>query len=64
MRRAFEGLEVADALTDQLGPAITSGRAILMYGPPATAKPPSPSASTKSSATSSTSPTPSSSKAR
>ena len=38
MRRAFEGLEVADALIDQLGPAVTSGRALLMYGPPGNGK--------------------------
>jgi hypothetical protein len=33
MRGAFDGLEVADALVDKLGPAVTSGRALLMYGP-------------------------------
>jgi hypothetical protein len=38
MRRAFEGLEVADALVDKLGPAATSGRAVLMYGPPGNGK--------------------------
>jgi hypothetical protein len=38
LRRAFEGLEVADALVDKLGPAITSGRAVLMYGPPGNGK--------------------------
>lgn len=38
LRRAFEGLEVADALVDQLGPAITTGRALLMYGPPGNGK--------------------------
>ncbi|WP_439544812.1 hypothetical protein [Sandarakinorhabdus sp.] len=38
MRGAFEGLEVADALVDKLGPAITSGRAVLMYGPPGNGK--------------------------
>jgi hypothetical protein len=38
MRRAFEGLEVADQLVDKLGPAITSGRALLMYGPPGNGK--------------------------
>jgi DNA polymerase III delta prime subunit len=38
MRRAFDGLEVADALVDKLGPAITSGRALLMYGPPGNGK--------------------------
>ncbi|MFZ4381582.1 MAG: hypothetical protein ACOYO0_06420 [Sandarakinorhabdus sp.] len=38
MRRAFEGLEVADALVDKLGPAITSGRALLVYGPPGNGK--------------------------
>ena len=38
MRRAFEGLEVADALVDRLGPAVTMGRALLMYGPPGNGK--------------------------
>ena len=38
MRAAFEGLEVSDALVDKLGPAITSGRALLMYGPPGNGK--------------------------
>lgn len=38
MRRAFDGLEVADALVHKLGPAITSGRALLMYGPPGNGK--------------------------
>jgi len=38
MRRAFDGLEVADAIVDQLGPAITSGRALLLYGPPGNGK--------------------------
>lgn len=38
MRQAFVGLEVADALVDKLGPAITSGRALLMYGPPGNGK--------------------------
>jgi hypothetical protein len=38
LRRAFEGLEVADALVDQLGPAVTTGRALLMYGPPGNGK--------------------------
>lgn len=38
MRQAFDGLEVADALVDKLGPAATSGRAVLMYGPPGNGK--------------------------
>ena len=38
MRRAFDGLEVAEALVDKLGPAVTSGRALLMYGPPGNGK--------------------------
>lgn len=38
MQRAFEGLEVADVLVDKLGPAVTSGRALLMYGPPGNGK--------------------------
>jgi hypothetical protein len=38
MRRAFKGLEVSDSLVHQLGPAVTSGRALLMYGPPGNGK--------------------------
>ena len=38
MRRAFDGLEVADELVEKLGPAITMGRALLMYGPPGNGK--------------------------
>ncbi|WP_439532665.1 hypothetical protein [Polymorphobacter sp.] len=38
MRRAFEGLEVPDTLVRQLGPAVSSGRALLMYGPPGNGK--------------------------
>ncbi|OYZ16816.1 MAG: hypothetical protein B7Y35_02565 [Sphingomonadales bacterium 28-64-96] len=38
MRRAFDGLEVADELVNKLGPAITMGRALLMYGPPGNGK--------------------------
>ncbi|OSZ63683.1 hypothetical protein CAP39_13600 [Sphingomonas sp. IBVSS1] len=38
MRHAFDGLEVTDALVDKLGPAVTSGRAVLMYGPPGNGK--------------------------
>lgn len=38
MRLAFEGLEIADVLVDKLGPAVTSGRALLMYGPPGNGK--------------------------
>ena len=38
MQRAFDGLEVADALVDRLGPAVTMGRALLMYGPPGNGK--------------------------
>lgn len=38
MRRAFDDLEVGDALVDQLGPAIVSGRAMLLYGPPGNGK--------------------------
>ncbi|WP_156254451.1 ATP-binding protein [Sandarakinorhabdus oryzae] len=38
MHRAFDGLEVADALVDRLGPAVTMGRALLMYGPPGNGK--------------------------
>jgi len=38
MRSAFAGLEVADTLVDKLGPALTTGRALLMYGPPGNGK--------------------------
>jgi hypothetical protein len=33
IREAFAGLEIADAFVDQIGPAVRSGRAILLYGP-------------------------------
>jgi hypothetical protein len=38
MKRAFADLQVADAFVDQIGPAISSGRALLMYGPPGNGK--------------------------
>lgn len=38
LRQAFDDLEVADALVDKLGPAVTSGRTVLMYGPPGNGK--------------------------
>ncbi|WP_164155627.1 ATP-binding protein [Sandarakinorhabdus rubra] len=38
LRNAFDDLEVADALVDKLGPAVTSGRTLLMYGPPGNGK--------------------------
>ncbi len=38
MHQAFAGLEVSDALVNKLGPAVTAGRAVLMYGPPGNGK--------------------------
>jgi hypothetical protein len=33
IQQAFADLEIADAFIDQIGPAVRSGRAILLYGP-------------------------------
>lgn len=38
MQQAFEGLEVPRSFIDQIGPAVCSGRALLMYGPPGNGK--------------------------
>ena len=38
IREAFSDLEVSDAFVDQIGPAVSSGRALLMYGPPGNGK--------------------------
>lgn len=38
MRQAFQGIVVREALLDQLGPALHSGRAIFVYGEPGTGK--------------------------
>jgi predicted ATPase with chaperone activity len=38
MREAFAGIVMRDELLDQLGPAMNSGRAIMIYGPPGTGK--------------------------
>ncbi len=38
MREAFADLEISDAFVDQIGPAVSSGRALLMYGPPGNGK--------------------------
>ncbi|MNO96122.1 hypothetical protein D3C76_877840 [compost metagenome] len=38
MRNAFEGIVLADGLLDQLGVALNSGRAIMIYGPAGTGK--------------------------
>jgi hypothetical protein len=38
MQDAFADLQIAEAFVDQIGPAITSGRALLMYGPPGNGK--------------------------
>lgn len=38
IREAFAGLTVSDAFVERIGPAINSGRAILLYGPPGNGK--------------------------
>lgn len=38
MREAFAGIVMREELLDQLGPAMNSGRAIMIYGPPGTGK--------------------------
>ena len=38
MRSAFQGVVLADAMLDQLGVAMNSGRAIMIYGPAGTGK--------------------------
>jgi predicted ATPase with chaperone activity len=38
MRNAFQGVVLADAMLDQLGVAMNSGRAIMIYGPAGTGK--------------------------
>lgn len=38
IQAAFEGLEVTDAFIDQIGPAVCSGRPLLLYGPPGNGK--------------------------
>jgi hypothetical protein len=38
MREAFQGVVISDALLDQLGPALNSGRAIFVYGAAGTGK--------------------------
>lgn len=38
IRRALEGLEMDQDIVEQVGPALNSGRAILMYGPPGNGK--------------------------
>lgn len=38
LREAFAGTVMRDGLLDQLGPAMNSGRAIMIYGPPGTGK--------------------------
>jgi hypothetical protein len=38
IRGSFEGLTITDAFVEQMGPAINSGRAILLYGPPGNGK--------------------------
>jgi hypothetical protein len=35
---AFADLQIADAFVDQIGPAVRSGRAVLLYGPPGNGK--------------------------
>jgi len=38
IRNAFADLQIADVFVDQIGPAIGSGRALLLYGPPGNGK--------------------------
>jgi energy-coupling factor transporter ATP-binding protein EcfA2 len=38
IKDAFEDLQIADAFVDQIGPAVRSGRAVLLYGPPGNGK--------------------------
>ncbi len=38
IQAAFADLQVADAFVDQIGPAIRSGRPVLLYGPPGNGK--------------------------
>lgn len=38
IREAVAGLEMDDSIVEQVGPALNSGRAILMYGPPGNGK--------------------------
>ncbi len=38
IQAAFSDLQVADAFVDQIGPAVRSGRAVLLYGPPGNGK--------------------------
>jgi len=38
MHEAFTGIVIRDELLDQLGPAMNSGRAMMIYGPPGTGK--------------------------
>jgi hypothetical protein len=38
IRAALSGYDVSDALINQLGPALNSGRAVLLYGPPGNGK--------------------------
>lgn len=38
IRKALEGLEMDQNIVEQVGPALNSGRAILMYGPPGNGK--------------------------
>jgi hypothetical protein len=38
IRRAMSGLTVEDSMIEQAGPALNSGRAILLYGPPGNGK--------------------------
>jgi len=38
LQRAFSGLTLADALMEQVGPAVNSGQSMLLYGPPGNGK--------------------------
>ena len=38
VKTAFQDLEIHDAFLDQIGPAVRSGRALMLYGPPGNGK--------------------------
>lgn len=38
LRRAFSDLDVSDDMLERLGPAVTSGRSLFLYGPPGNGK--------------------------
>jgi len=50
LRGAFSGLVVPEHYLNKIGPAINAGRTVLLFGPPATARPRSPLGSRRCSA--------------